>query len=135
MDCPQFVADQSQCKIIGLTDSQTCRICKSQWTQGVPPTIETPTPCIKWRLKRPAAPRPVKRFDDPLAAFSWFVVAPKKMPIRKPKHCDHSGRILSHGQTCQQSIYACDIHGQATCGPSQPGVTRCQECDDFEAII
>lgn len=133
--CPHFSAISSRrmrCALLpGLTlpgESSPmfpCPSCKSEWIDGQPPTTDNrPSSLDRYAValdRRSMTDRGRKQ-----------LVTPERLPVKRPCRCDHAGRILTPSPGCCSRIYACDIHGQATCGPAQPGVTRCQECGDFE---
>lgn len=112
-----------------------CPACQADWLSDSPPTRQFPTEAVLSLLRRIHG-------DLPLDSATTWVFAPQYAPQAKPRapatrrpcHCDHAGRILKPAVACCDRVYACDIHGQATCGLAQPGVMRCQDCNDFTPI-
>lgn len=126
---------RARCGLLGIVVSPaTCARCVSEWQAvDIPPTVNTLTPTVVALAEthgRTPKESPEGKTAEPRRQDRR---TPKSRPLRRPPQCDHAGRRIKPGPTCTTSVYACDIHGQATCGPAQSGVTRCQECGDFEA--
>ena len=103
-----------------LASQSPCSQCQSEWVGGNCPTAETLTPTLIALGSGVSARHAVIR-DAASAAAS------KSTPSRRPHQCDHAGPRLVKGQTCRASIYACDLHGEATC-------EKCAACPDFVPI-
>ncbi len=106
--------------IVALSPNPNCPCwsCYAEWPGGVQPTDKKHLPPILTRITSQALAQ--NRNDSG--------------PVQSPENCHHGGVAIDrHAIPCRR-VYACDLHGQATCGESRPGVMRCGECGDFAAI-
>jgi len=108
-----------------------CDECRGEWTKDVTgkpisPTVELPTPTVAELLERSAG----KSFAESNGVVGESVnidyQAKENRRLRRPHHCDHSGKLLRTGRTCGDKVYACGMRddGEATC-------ETCRGCELF----